>query len=289
MRMSFQGANINMKNSDLIEDVAAQAPDRRRFLQKMGFAGAAVTAGAMIGSSQTTAPAVTDADILTFALNLEYLEAEFYTVATTGEYIDQAAGITITGTGTPGPTTGGQRVVLFTTGLLPLIQEIAADEQAHVKLIRTALMAAGVTPIAKPAINLNALGFGLINQNDFLELARIFEDIGVTAYAGAAGLIQNNAYLQTAAEILATEAEHAGSLRTLSAMWSTPSISLDGVDYPPPPLGTQYFSTDSNGLVRQRTTGQVLYLAYGMKANATSGGFFPNGVNGKINASTTSA
>jgi hypothetical protein len=172
---------------------------------------------------------------------------------------------------------------------LPLIEEVAADEQAHVKLLRGALMAAGVTPIAKPAIDLSALGFGFVNQNDFLQLARIFEDIGVTAYAGAAGLIQNNSYLQTAAEILATEAEHSGSLRTLSAMWNLPSMALDGVDILPPPSGKNYFPTDSNGLVKQRTTGQVLYLAYGLKANATSGGFFPNGVNGKINMSSTSA
>ena len=279
-----------MKKHNLIEEVAAEAPDRRRFLRKMGIASAAVMAGAAVSKAQTTTPpAVTDAQILTFALNLEYLEAEFYTVATTGEYIDKAVGITITGTGTPGPTSGGQQVELFTTGLLPLIQEVAADEQAHVKLIRGALTAAGVMPIAKPAINLSALGFGFVSQNDFLQLSRIFEDIGVSAYAGAAGLIQSNAILQTAAEILGTEAEHVGSIRTLMAMWGLSSITLDGVDVPPPPSGKQYFSTDANALVRQRTTGQVLYLAYGMKANATSGGFFPNGVNGKINTSTASA
>lgn len=277
-----------MKTNGLIQEVAAEAPDRRRFLQKIGIAGAAMAGGAAMLSAQT-ASGITDADILNFALNLEYLEAEFYTLATTGKTIDQAAGIAITGSGAPGPTTGGQQVILFTTGLLPLIQEIAADEQAHVKLIRGALTAAGVTPIAKPAINLSALGFGFVNQNDFLQLARIFEDIGVTAYAGAAGLIQNNSILQTAAEILATEAEHSGSLRTLSAMWNLPSMALDGVDILPPPSGKNYFSTDSNGLVKQRTTGQVLFLAYGLKANATSGGFFPNGVNGKINTSSASA
>jgi hypothetical protein len=90
-----------------------------------------------------------------------------YAVATTGEYVDQAAGITMTGSGTPGSTTGAQRVFLFTTGLLPLIRETAAEEQAHVKLIRSALTAAGATPIAKPAINLGALGFGFVYQTTF--------------------------------------------------------------------------------------------------------------------------
>jgi hypothetical protein len=282
-----------MRRSNLIQEVAAEAPDRRRFLHKIGFASAAVMAGAALSKAQTTTttttPPVTDAEILTFALNLEYLEAEFYTVATTGQYINQAAGIAITGTGNAGPTTGGRQVVLFTTGLLPLIQEIASDEQAHVKLIQSALSAAGVMVIAKPAINLNALGFGFVNQNDFLQLARIFEDIGVTAYEGAAGLIQSNAYLQVAAEILGTEAEHSGAIRTLSAMWGLSSITLDGVDVPPPPSGKLYFPTNANGLVYQRTVGEVLFLAYGMAANATSGGFFPNGVNGTLNTSTTAA
>jgi hypothetical protein len=255
----------------------------------VAVAGAAAMVGAAVSGAQTTTPTNTDADILTFALNLEYLQAEVYTLATTGKTIDQAVEIAITGSGQGGPTTGGQQVERFTTGLLPLIQEIAADEQAHVKLLRSALAAAGVTPIAKPAINLGALGFGFLDQNDFLQLARIFEDIGVTAYEGAAGLIQSDAYLQAAAAILGTEAEHSGAMRTRSAMWGLPSVTLDGVDYPPPPSGKQYFPMDSNALVRQRTTGQVLYLAYGMKANASSGGFYPNGVNGKINMSLASA
>jgi hypothetical protein len=50
-------------------------------------------------------------DILNFALNLEYLEAEFYTVATTGKTIEQS-GIAVSGTGNPGPTTGGNTVNL---------------------------------------------------------------------------------------------------------------------------------------------------------------------------------
>jgi hypothetical protein len=51
----------------------------------------------------------------------------------------------------------------------------------------------------------------------------------------------------------------------------------------------QYFTTNSVGLTPVRTPGQVLYIAFGNTANATSGGFFPSRVNGNLNASTTAA
>ncbi len=63
-------------------------------------------------------------------------------------------------------------------------------------LLQSAL---GSAAISEPAINLNALGFGFGSQNDFLKLARIFEDIGVSAYAGAAPLL-SSAVVGTAAK-----------------------------------------------------------------------------------------
>jgi hypothetical protein len=229
-----------------------------------------------------------------FALNLEYLEAEFYAVATTGQTLAQQ-GVAISGSGTAGPTTTRYNYasVNFATGAAArTAQNIAADEINHVLLLRAALTANGVTPVAKPAINLDALaslGASLGTQGSFLLLARIFEDIGVTAYAGAAGFLVGSPYLGTAARILAVEGEHVGNIRYQSALLGLPAPQLDGADVPPPPTGMNYFSTSSaNGLCATRTPGQVLYLAYGA-ANAMSGGFFPNGVNGVINTSSAAA
>lgn len=279
-----------MKKEGLLESVIAAAPNRRAFLAKIGIAGAALGAASAIGTAQSAGPS--DADILNFALNLEYLEAEFYTLATSGMTIDQL-GIGITGSGTPGPTTGGSQVNFGNTSAQiaysKVANEIAFDERAHVALIRGALMGAGATPVAKPAINLNALGLGFGGITDFLQLARVFEDIGVTAYAGAAPLISSKAILGYAARIAQTEAAHSANIRLQMALMGIPSMAIDGVDIIPPPSGTNYFPLDNNGLTQTRTPGQVLYLAYGNKANASSGGFFPNGANGTLNMSSTAA
>jgi hypothetical protein len=61
---------------------------------------------------------------------------------------------------------------------------------------------------------------------------------------------------------------------------------MDGADHLPPPSGSLCFSTDSKALLDTRTPGQALYLAFGGAANATSGSFFPNGVNGSLNTSS---
>ncbi len=93
----------------IINDLLAASPNRRRFLQKLGAASAIAGAvAATTGGAAYAQSAPSDADIVNFALNLEYLEAEFYTVATTGLTVSQA-GIDVTGSGSSGPTTGAPR------------------------------------------------------------------------------------------------------------------------------------------------------------------------------------
>lgn len=259
-------------------------------MQKIGAVSAMLGATATITKTAEAQTTISDVDILQFALNLEYLEAEFYTVATTGKTIDKL-GVGIDGDGTAGPTTGGSTVI-FNTGnsfVQNMLEELAFDERAHVTLLRGALTAAGVKPVAKPAINLGGLGFGFGGQLDFFILARALEDIGVTAYVGAAPLLASKAYLSVAAKILAVEAFHSGSIRTVIAQNRYTTMKLDGVDVIPPPSGTRLFATDEMALAAERTPAQVLYLAYGLKENATSGGFYPAGMNGMIKMSGKSA
>ena len=218
-----------------------------------------------------------DTAILNFALQLEYLEAEFYLFATTGVGLPPAL---TSGRGTLGATTGGSRVNFGDADAEDVAQEITVDEVDHVELLRGVL---GRNAVAKPAIKLNALpgGIGFGNLTEFLILSRAFEDTGVTAYTGAAPLIRNRAVLLTAARILATEAYHAGNIRFQVASRNIEVPALDGKDQPPnnpdpfqevPQTGNEqnFFMTDENALSIPRSFQEIVALV---------GPFFPNGLN----------
>lgn len=270
-----------MNDKQLTGTLATLGGNRRSFVKKLGLAGAVLGAVAEtnVAKGQSTSTGYTDFDIVNFALNLEYLEAEFYTMATTGAYID-SVGIPITGPiGTPGATTGGNLVTFTDPQVAAIALELANDERQHVLLLQDAVTSLGGQYIAKPAINLEALGIGFGSQAEFLTLARAFEDIGITAYAGGATLIVNSAVLGYAARILAVEALHSGSIRNAVERLGVVVAALDPADIIPPPAGTLYFPTNNQALVETRTVQQVHYIAYGGVANATSGGFFPAGTN----------
>ncbi len=271
--------------------------------------GAALAGMAISRSAVAQSATVTDSDILNFALNLEYLEAQFYTLATTGKTIDQV-GIGITG---PNNAAGGtvtvkaNAMVPFTTPLLQqYAMEVATEEQNHVSFLRTALAADAV---AMPNIDLmnsfNALaqaaGLGstfdpFASETNFLLGAFIFEDVGVTAYHGAAGLLSSKTYLDKAAGILAVEAYHAGSIRTrifaagaaaqaASSKIAAARASLDGTGNDDIGVGVSggaatIVDADSNAIAFSRTTTQVLKIVYG--GGSAGGAFFPNGLNGTI-------
>ncbi len=313
--------------------VPANRINRRSLLGRAGLVGAAALGAGLLGESTPSADAaeattfgpkghkiaVNDEDILNFALNLEYLEAEFYQRAAYG--VGLPATLTgpggAKGTGTTGTVTGPTTAVDFgtNTAVMQYAQEIANDEITHVKFLRTAL---GKFAVAEPSIDVsdavftaaaNAAGITgafspYASPTAFILGAFVFEDVGVTAYHGAAPFIKNPAYLSAAAGILAVEAYHAAEVRLqllqagdpyityandISALRDAASAAADGVQ------GTDQGVTvggvanitpvDANAIAFARSFAAVLNIVY-LNATATpvSGGFFPNGLNGRISS-----
>ena len=323
---------------EALDNRVRRRDDRRDFFK--AALGAAAGASAFAFASKAAAQSTGELDVLNFALNLEYLEAQFYLFAANGTGLPANQQ---TGTGQQGgvQTTAGAvgqpRRVAFTDPLVAeYAQEIAADEAQHVAFLRSAL---GANAVSQPALNISggpggafsgaAAAAGVPNPmmfdpyaNDlnFLLSAFIFEDVGVTAYKGAASaLIGNKTFLQAAAGILAVEAYHSAIVRTtlygLGAQSGSDTIYqlVDGISNardtvdgtaadkdqgirpmaspnPGPAGGTVQASNivpvDENGLAFSRTTDEVLHVVYLTNAATSMGGFFPQGLNGNIRAAT---
>ena len=324
----------------VLEAAEQRREQRRRFLKFAGTSTIAVGGLALLnacGDDDNDSPAPTpspspsptptpttssvDLDVLNFALNLEYLEAQFYSFAAFGTGLSAD----IVGS-SPGAVTGGRKVNFTDPLVAAYAREIAADEIAHVKFLRTAI---GSTAVAQPALNIDGSSTGAFtaaaraaqvigasevfdpyaSDEAFLLGAYIFEDVGVTAYKGGAPLLTSKVYLEAAAGILAAEAYHAGLIRTVlyakgidatnllrvnANKISDARDSLDGTMGNNANLdegitntdgSANLVPTDGNGIAFSRTTGQVLNIVYLNKAATTSGGFFPSGLNGNIKTS----
>jgi hypothetical protein len=253
-----------------------------------------------------------DASILNFALNLEYLEAEFYLRATGSMLPDELT----TGVGSRGTVSGGKPVPFKNQVIRKIAQEIASDEREHVTFLRGAL---GSAAVARPTISLDqsftaaARAAGLIGDGEmfdayasdlnFLFAAYLFEDVGVTAFKGAAPFIDNKTYLDAAAGLLATEAYHAGIVRlslynegvmdenVFDAVQKISNVrnAVDGVGDDDQSIGTidmlNLVPTGPTGGAFGRSPEHILNIVYLTPQRATSGGFYPDGLNGELRES----
>ena len=330
---------VKIKEDMNVWDAKTGAPvskSRRSFLANAGMYGVGLAGSALLGACSDSDSFAQDGDdpntvvingpsdqaVLNFALNLEYLEAEFYLRAVGSSLSDSDRGMS-------DATVVGGAAVPFQTALIQnYANEIAADEAAHVRFLRSALGDGAVQ--APPidftnAFNAAATAAGLPTPFDpfadelsFLLGAFIFEDVGVTAYKGGSPFIRNRTFLEAAAGLLAVEAYHAGLVRTalrsgaaanpnnLDVIAAVDAISgardsLDGTsmidqgisdrmvdfdgDETGDATGTNIVPTDANGLAYSRSPFQVHNVVYLTPEAASMGGFFPQGTNGTLTTS----
>jgi len=195
---------MNKVDADLYDRIDTRRSALRDFANmsgKVALAAVPIAFGSLFKKAYAGTTGVADAaEILNYALTLEYLEAEFYSMA------------------------------LLSPNLIPAgaasqaIQTISKHETAHVNFLISAIGAVGGTPVDKPTFDFSAgngtgegpfktvfSDFGL-----FLSVAQTFEDTGVRAYKGrAAELVGAGAYLTAALQIHSVEARHAAHIRQM--------------------------------------------------------------------------
>jgi hypothetical protein len=205
---------------------------RRNFLKYVGMGAALVTtatvaascrkdhhddhpnpgAGVSLGSG--------DIAVLNYAYALEQLEAAFYTQVINSQF----SGITAT------------EVIFFT--------DIRNHELGHRDFFKAALSTNAIPDLT---VDFSKIDFS--SRASVLGTAKAFEDLGVSAYNGAAQFISSTptgvTYLGLAGKIVSVEARHAAYIRDLI----TPG-SFAGSDI-----------IDANGLEMTRTPAQVFAIA----------------------------
>jgi rubrerythrin len=173
------------------ETIQISGISRQAFLLRGAVAAGAVYGGGMVAPFVSTALAgLGDADILNFALTLEYLEADFYKKAT---------GLKLSGK------------------VAKLAKELADHEAQHVNALKQAVKSLGAKPVKSPSF-----AFGVSDERGFLKLAQTLEDTGVSAYNGAATAITSKDILAAAGSIVQVEARHAAAIRLLRGQAPAP-------------------------------------------------------------------
>jgi hypothetical protein len=191
----------DMNNPELTQ-IEVTGITRSAFLVRGALAaGAVYGAGAVSPFVGNALAQGGDADILNFALTLEYLEAAFY-----AEGVKQAG---------------------LSSDNLKLAKEIRDNEDAHVDALTKAIKSAGAKPVSAPGVD---FGKATSSEKAFLKLAQVFEDTGVSAYNGAGPLISAPQVVAAAGSIVQIEARHAALIRLANGTTPAPDAFDKALD-----------------------------------------------------------
>ncbi len=245
----------------------------------------------------------TDIDIFNFALNLEYLETDYYLRGGLGITVDD-----VFRTSLGAPVKGGRKVQFSSPAREGMIKNIAGNEVAHINFVRAIT---GSQASQRPPIDMDA-GFAAVaaaaglsdfdpfgNEMDFFLGGMLFEDVGVSVLKGSAKKLRSLTLRESAAGLLGSEGYHMGAIRSviykMGDKWRSRAAALsefrdrlDGpqdLDQPPVKVGnmSNITPTNQNGIAFGRTPEHALNIIYGNPARGVmAGGFYPEGFNGRI-------
>ncbi|KAI9636623.1 ferritin-like domain-containing protein [Dioszegia hungarica] len=153
---------------------------------------ACATLASPVEKRQAAAPAVTDVQVLQYALTLEHLEAAYYSQA-----LAKFSAQDFKNAGFPDWVRGRA-------------SQIAQHEASHVKILSAAL--------GNQTVPACQYAFPLTDVKTFVTFSAFLENIGVSAYIGANQYITEPLYATVAGTILSTEARHQG-------FWSGPVLT----------------------------------------------------------------
>ncbi|XP_058203738.1 desiccation-related protein PCC13-62 [Rhododendron vialii] len=262
-----------------------------------------------------------DADLLEFPLNLEYLEAEFFLWASLGRGLDSVAPDLTMG----GPPPVGARKATLDPFTNDVILQFAYQEVGHLRAIKST-----VKGFARPQLNLSAEAFGEVmnsafgralnppfnpyaNEINFLIASYVVPYVGLTGYVGANPKLQSPTSKRLVAGLLAVESGQDAVIRGLLYKRASEKVKPYGITVVeftnriselrnklgssglkdeglivPNLRGAEgkirgnVLAGDQNSLGFDRTPEEILRIVYGSGNERVPGGFFPKGGDGRI-------
>ncbi|KAI3469258.1 hypothetical protein Pfo_025921 [Paulownia fortunei] len=275
----------------------------------------------LLGSGNSQDIPESDVDQMEFALNLEFLEAEFFLSGALGLGLDSLE---------PNLTMGGPSPVgVKKANLSPLIRDIIAQfafqEVGHLRAIKST-----ISGFPRPLLNLSATSFATIMNNAFGErlipefdpyindinyllASYIIPYVGLTGYVGTAPKLQSPTSKGLVAGLLGVEAgqdavirtllyeratlkvlpymftvaEFTNKISTLRNKLGNDGLKDEGLTVIPAQgaegrITGNVIAGNQDSLSYNRTPKEILRIVYGSGKENVPGGFYPKGANGKI-------
>ncbi|KAL7795364.1 ferritin-like domain-containing protein [Trichoderma ceciliae] len=171
-----------------------------------------------------------DFDILQFALTLENLEESFYREGFSKFPASDFAALGLS-----------QQQIQD-------LRQIGFTESQHVIVLQSSLAQNGIQPVQACTYD-----FGFTDAAGMVQTAAILENVGISAYLGAAPLLASPAILGVAGSILTIEARHQSSIRVFGSQQAVPQ----GFDAP---LGPKAVFSLAAPFIQSCPTGSKLKL-----------------------------